>query len=206
MKIIELQYLPQIQYIALLMEEADLVIDRNEHFVKQTYRNRCKILSANGVDALTVPVIGAKKKIFVKDIEIDYSQKWFHQHQRAIQSAYGRAPFYEYYADELWKIYNRNHKYLFDLSSELLTQCLDFLQLDIQPKFSDTYYNLKNTPENDFRSKITPKANLKVRDTYNQQNYQQVFGNNFVDNLSVIDLIFCEGPQAKKLIKSGLNG
>lgn len=188
------------------MEEPDLVIDRNENFVKQSYRNRCQILSANGVDSLTVPVIGANKKKCVKDVEIDYSQKWLHQHQRAIQSAYGSAPFYEYYADELWEIYSRNHKYLFDLSSDLLTQCLAFLQLDIQPKFSSTYSDLKNRPENDLRSKITPKANLGVVDTYKQQTYQQVFGNNFVDNLSVIDLIFCEGPQAKKLIKSGMNG
>ena len=204
MKIIELQYLPQIQYFTLLIEEQELKIDKDEYFVKQSFRNRCRILTANGVDELTVPVLGAKKKKYVRDVKIDYSQKWLNRHQRAIQSAYGKAPFYEYYIEELWAVYKKGHKYLFDLSGELLTQCLDFLQLDIKPQFTDAYYSLENTPENDLRSKISPKTNSEAINPYTQETYQQVFGNNFVDNLSVIDLIFCEGPQAKEFIKPGI--
>jgi hypothetical protein len=94
---------------------------------------------------------------------------------------------------------------LFDLSSELLTQCLAFLDLDVQLNFTKTYYDLPNEPENDFRSKLIPKRNSADLNTYNQKTYQQVFGNNFVDNLSIIDLIFCEGPQAKDIIKLGLS-
>jgi hypothetical protein len=204
MKTIELQYLPQPSYFALLIQEPDIEVDKYEYFVKQTFRNRCQILTANGVDDLTVPVIGAGKKILAKDIKIDYSQKWLNRHWRAIQSAYGKAPFFEYYADELREIFDKKHEYLFDLSHELLTQCLDFLGFEIGINFTNEYRDLKNQPENDFRSIITPKSNSNLSMPYNQINYQQVFGKNFVKNLSVIDLIFCEGPEAGRLIKSSI--
>jgi len=204
MKIIELQYLPQPIYFALLLKEPDLEIDGYEHYVKQSYRNRCRILTANGVDELSIPVLGAGKKRISKDIRIDHSQKWLNRNWRAIQSAYGKAPFFEYYAEDMLAVYNKKHKYLFDLTQELLTQCLDFLKLDITLKFTSAYHDLKNEPLNDFRSKMSPKSNPKILNTLDQFPYQQVFGNNFVNNLSVIDLIFCEGPQAGEIIKSGI--
>ena len=204
MKIIELQYLPRPEYFALLIQEPDIEIDKHEYFVKQTFRNRCQILTANGVDDLTIPVLGSGKKILAKDIKIDHSQKWLNRHWRAIQSAYGKAPFFEYYADELRIIYDRKHEYLFDLSYELLTQCLDFLGFEIDVSFTYGYEDLKNQPENDLRSVISPKSNSNLSIPYNQINYQQVFGNNFVNNLSVIDLIFCEGPEAGRVIKSSI--
>jgi WbqC-like protein len=205
MKIIELQYLPQPLYFALLLQEPALKIEAHEHFVKQTYRNRCRILTANGVDDLSIPVIGAGKKILIKDIKIDYKQKWLNRHWRAILSAYGKAPFFEYYADDFFSTYRKKHKFLFDLSYELLTQCLDFLQFDIAINFTNSYQALSNSPKNDLRSKISPKVNPNYLGAYKQVTYQQVFGNNFVDNLSVIDLIFCEGPRAGELLKSGIN-
>lgn len=204
MKIIELQYLPQPEYFALLIHEQNIEIDKHEYFVKQTFRNRCQILTANGVDDLTIPVIGAGKKILAKDIKIDYSQKWLNRHWRAIQSAYGKAPFFEYYADELRNIFDKKHEYLFDLSHDLLTQCLDSLGLKIDISFTKEYHDLKNQPENDFRTVISPNSNSNLSIPYNQINYQQVFGNNFVNKLSVIDLIFCEGPEAGRIIKSSI--
>lgn len=204
MQIIELQYLPQPIYLALLLKYPNLEVDGYEYYVKQTYRNRCRILTANGIDELTIPVLGGSKKNIAKDIKIDHSQKWHNRNWRAIQSAYGKAPFFEYYAEDLLRVYDKKHKYLFDLSHELLTQCLEFLEFDIKLKFTSGYHNHKKEPQNDFRSVIRPKSNPSLLNTYDQVPYQQVFGNNFVNNLSVIDIIFCEGPQAGKIIKSGL--
>ena len=204
MKLIDLQYLPQANYFALLLTEPEIEIDGYEHFVKQTYRNRCRILTASGIDELSIPVLGGRKKILTKDIRIDYSQKWFNRNWRAIQSAYGKAPFFEYYAEDLLAVYQKKHEFLFDLTHELLTQCLDFLQFDVTLKFTTAYHSLEKTPQNDFRSKINPKSTPDILNTYTQFIYPQVFGNNFVNNLSVIDLIFCEGPQAGVIIKSGI--
>ena len=205
MKAIELQYLPQPLYFAILLKESQLKVDLYEHYVKQSFRNRCDILSGNGVDTLSVPVIGGNKKTITKDIQIDYSQKWLNRHWRAIQSAYGKAPFFEFYADEVNLIYEKKYKFLHDLSFHLLTQCLDFLKFDIEISFTTSYAACDKYPENDFRSKINPKANPIFYKSYKQVAYQQVFGSKFVNNLSVIDLIFCEGPNAGQILKSGID-
>jgi hypothetical protein len=205
MKIIDLQYLPQPAYFALLLTEPKLEIDRYEHYIKQTFRNRCRIMTANGRDELSIPVLDGRKKICIKDIRIDHSQKWLNRNWRAIQSAYGKAPFFEYYAEDLLAVYQKKHVFLFDLMLELLTQCLHYLKIDIELKFTNTYHDLKNRRQDDLRTIINPKSNSDIINTYNQIAYQQVFGNEFVNNLSVIDLIFCEGPQAGEIISSGIN-
>ena len=202
MPVIELQYFPQAAYIAQFLKYNELIIDAHENYVKQSYRNRCRILTANGVDQLSIPVIGSGKKIPTREIRIDHSQKWLNRHWRAIQSAYGRAPYFEYYADELERILRNKHEFLFELSRDLLTQCLEYLQFDIELNFSNNYVE---SPELDLRDLISLKSTKDARFSFNQQPYQQVFGNNFVGQLSVIDLIFCEGPRAGDLIRSGVN-
>ena len=201
MPAIELQYLPQPAYIAQFLIHKDLIIDGYEHYVKQSYRNRCRILSANGIDQLSVPVLGSGKKILSRDIRIDYSQKWLNRHWRAIRSSYGRAPYFEFYADDYAAIFNRRHNFLFDLSMEMLTQCLEHLQFDINLSLSSSYIS---SPESNLRDVISPKSSHSGQISYAQKPYQQVFGSNFVDGLSTIDLIFCEGPQAGDLLKSGI--
>jgi hypothetical protein len=201
MTVIELQYLPQPAYFAQLLIHQDLVIDGHENYVKQSYRNRCRILTANGLDQLSVPVQGSGKKKPTRDIKIDYSQKWLNRHWRAIKAAYGRAPYFEYYADAYADIFNKKHNFLFDLSLDMLTQCLENLQIDMQPSFSKVYVE---EPDIDLRDEISLKQDAKAAILYKQIPYQQVFGSNFVDNLSIIDLIFCEGPQAGDLLKSGI--
>ncbi len=189
----------------MLLTEPELEIDAHENYVKQTYRNRCRILTAGGIDELSIPVLGGRKKIATKDIKIDYSQKWLNRNWRAIQSAYGNAPFFEYYAEDFLTIYEKKPTFLFDLTFELLTQCLNTIKIDIELKFTNDYHDLKKRPQDDLRSIISPKTNSNIINTYNQVAYQQVFGNEFVNNLSVIDLIFCEGPQAGGIIKSGID-
>jgi hypothetical protein len=201
MQVIELQYLPQPAYIAQFLVHSNLVIDGYEHYVKQTYRNRCRILGANGVDQLSVPVIASGKKIPTRDIKIDHAQKWLNRHWRAIQSAYGRAPYFEFYRDDYEAIFQKKHTFLFDFTLELLTQCLDHLQFDIAIECSSEYVE---HPEIDLRKTIKPKMTHNERILYRQLPYQQVFGSNFVEQLSVIDLIFSEGPGAGDLLKAGI--
>ena len=204
MRIIELQYLPTPAYIAQFLLYPDLHIDGYEYYVKQTFRNRCTILTANGVDQLSVPVIGSGKKILSKDIQIDHDQKWLNRHWRAIKSAYGRAPYFEFYSEEYHGVFQKKHRFLFDLSMEMLTQCLTNLQFEIDPQITSTYLDLKDSPEKDLRDSLTPKTNLGVTESCNQRPYQQVFGSNFVNNMSVLDLIFCEGPSSGEILKAGI--
>ena len=99
---IETHYLPSLEYMTVLLQQPSLLFEVEENFPKQTYRNRCLILGANGVERLTVPVIHTSgEKTQTKDTKIDYSQNWMKQHQGAIQAAYGNAPYFEYFEEKM---------------------------------------------------------------------------------------------------------
>src|SRR5688572_5468492 len=118
--LIECQYLPSIAYFVAIQNSPEIVLEACEHYVKQTYRNRCHILTSQGVDTLIVPLTSKHGKVMIKDVRIDYGQKWLNNHWRTLQSAYGNAPFYEYYSEDLKKVLFTRHEFLFDLNYNLL--------------------------------------------------------------------------------------
>lgn len=199
--LIDLQYLPSLEYFTALLRYEKIIFEMEENFVKQTYRNRCHILTANKVDKLSVPVIGGNKKIKIKDLKIDYSQKWQKDHWRAIKSAYGRAPFFEFFSEYFQPFFFLEEKFLTDFNLGLLTTCLKLLQTDINFSMS-TFY--QKEPEgdqiDDLRSVVHPKKDYMKNSLYSPVPYPQVFGKNFVANMSIIDLLFCEGPNAKMVV------
>ena len=144
MTVIESQYFPPIEYFTLLKIHRTINIDGHEYFVKQTYRNRCHILSANGILTLSVPVLGAGKKIISSSMEIDYKQKWLNNHWRAIISAYNKSPFFEYFADDIKKILFHQHKLIFELNRQILTFCLKVLKLDTSICYTTQYIEKEN--------------------------------------------------------------
>lgn len=198
---IELHYLPCIQYFVYLASFEKVIIDKSDVYTKQTYRNRCRINGANKREDLIIPVKKVHgSRMRTDHVGIDYSQKWFGKHLRAIQSAYGKAPFFEYYADDFWQIYNKKPKSLFELNKALLTKCLEILQVDVPIEYLANLEDRDKSGWYDAKNVINPKKQETVDALFAPSSYFQVFGNNFVDNLSVIDLIFCEGPQAKEII------
>ncbi len=198
--LIECQYLPCIEYFALIYKFDEIYLDSAEFYIKQTYRNRCRIRGANKIETLIVPVRHTQRKIPMKDVEIDYDQKWLPVHSRTIQSAYGKAPFYEYFANDLYQILNRKYKYLFDLNFELLTKCLDFLKINKTILIEDYFNKTVNVDFNDVRGHIHPKRRTRNNLCFEAFPYWQVFGKDFDNNLSIIDLIFCEGPNAMDVL------
>ena len=127
-------------------------------------------------DQLSVPVKGGNSKQSIKDVEIDYTQKWMNRHWRAIQSAYGKAPFYEYYSQEIKAIIYKQHRFLFDLNLELLTLCLKFLQIDANFELTLSYLHSPKSNLDDFRSLIHPKKDYFPTYNYNPVPYFQLFG------------------------------
>ena len=204
--VLDLQYLPCIAYFVQFIRFPKVYIDIHENYEKQSYRNRCYVLLSNKVESLTVPVIKGNRKQLYKDVLIDYDQKWLQQHWRSISSAYGKAPFYEYFADEFHQILYKKHRYLLDLNTELLTICLKLLNLSQNFELSNNYLNLDNLEGfQEGRSVIHPKKGFAPDGQYDTFNYAQVFGKQFVPNLSVLDLLFCEGPNASFILKQTLN-
>ncbi len=202
--VIDLHYLPCLEYFASLLKYESIYIEQHEHFQKQTYRNRCHVLTATKVAILTVPVLKSNSKQLIRDVQIDYSQKWLTDHWRTIVSAYGKSPFFEHYRDYFERIYVRRYKYVFDLNTELLTNCLYLLKLKKKIAYTTQYQIHADYAQNDLRSVIHPKKSYKINNIYKPVRYKQIFGNNFVSNLSIIDVLFCEGPQSLEIIRQSL--
>ncbi|MEM9390922.1 MAG: WbqC family protein [Bacteroidota bacterium] len=199
--LIEIHYLPCIEYFACLHQHDAILIEARENYVKQSFRNRCYIRDANGKLQLTVPVVGGRKKISVKDIQIDYGQNWNKIHLRALKSAYGKAPFFEYYFDFFEKAFQKRERFLFDFNRNLLTVCLQVLGINKKISTTKTYVQSSQDRYSDLRNQISSKSDFVNRTFYHAIEYYQVFGKDFVPNLSVVDLIMNEGPNSAAVIQ-----
>jgi len=196
--IIDSQYFPCIEYFSILKNRDEIWIETKERFEKQTYRNRCYILTSNKVLSLTVPIKSVIKKLPMDQIQIDYTQKWLNNHWRAMISAYNKSPFFEYYAQDIRDILFYKHERLLDLNQSILTYCLKVLDLDITLRFTDSFENAEKGQIQDMRSVIHPKKNYICDTIDSPLSYYQTFGNKFAANLSILDLISNTGPEAGK--------
>jgi len=200
--LIESQYLPPVGYFAALHNTPTILLERHEHYVKQSYRNRCYINAVHGRESLTVPTTAKHGKVMITDIRIDYGQKWLSNHWRTITSAYGKAPFFEHYAGDLEKILFQKREFLYDLNYELLSLCLKWLRWGTTIKETLSYEKTPSTDIIDLRSLINPKKMDFLNNLYKPTPYYQVFGSSFAENASFIDLIFCEGPSAARVVQA----
>jgi hypothetical protein len=197
---IEPHYLPTIPYFSALHSCEKIIIEKHEHFHKQTFRNRTHILTSQGKERLIVPITSKHGKVLINEVRIDYAQKWLNNHWRAIESAYRNAPFFEFYAEDLQKILFKKHTFLYDLNLEFLTICLKWLKSNSQIQESMTYEKTAPNGITDLRNVIHPKNEELSSSHFKPTPYTQVFGSKFVAGMSIIDLVFCEGPNARSVI------
>jgi len=198
--LIELHYFPCVHFFSELYQYDKLLLEANETFQKQSYRNRTQILSSQKVENLFIPVLSGNSHLPIREVRIDHSQKWRLTHQRAIRSAYGKAPFFEYYAEDILSLYDKSVPFLFDFNLEVLTLCLKLLKWKKEITLSSDYQSIdptKMSGNHDFRDFIHPKKQSQT----DFKPYQQVFGRQFEPNLSIIDLLFCEGNNCNPYLK-----
>lgn len=197
---IELQYLPSLAYIACLMKFGEVWIETDERYVKQTFRNRCRVLTANKVDTLTVPVKAYSAGALTKDVKIDHDQDWVRRHWGCLKSAYGKSPYFEFYAHEFQQAYSRKNVFLADLNYDLLTICLRLVGVKNEIKYKLSGLDIPENQVVNAVSALNGKKGDENNKYYMPIPYYQTFGNDFVANLSIVDLIFNLGPEAKSLL------
>ncbi|MDR2938542.1 MAG: WbqC family protein [Prevotellaceae bacterium] len=197
-------YFAPVQYFCHLACAENIYLEAHEHYQKQTYRTRCNIAESHGALTLSVPVEKVHgEKMLIRDVRIDYSMPWQHVHRRALITAYNSSPFFMYYADEILPFFERREIFLFDLNLKI-TQCLcDILGIRTNILLTEKYKLFENNPL-DFRQSISPKlAQQKADKNFYPQEYFQVFAHKlgFLPNLSILDLLFNEGPEALSVLK-----
>jgi hypothetical protein len=202
--LLEIHYLPCIQYFSkFYVNDGIIVVDDLESAQKQSYRNRCRIAGANRVIDLSVPMHDSRGRLLIKDVKIDNHGNWQSQHWKSIKSAYGKSAFFEHYAHRLAPIYEKPVSRLFDFNMELMHILLKILKID--PFRTELLSGTNEKELVSFKNKIHPKLKFRAEDPdFNIVPYHQPFEQKlgFLPNLSIIDLIFNEGPEAGSILST----
>ena len=195
-------YFGPVQWYQKLNRFDDVLIEQHEHFLKQTYRNRCLIATTQGTQALSLPVEAAEggqalSKTEIKDVRISNHGKWRTEHWNALQSAYGESPFFEFYEDDIRPFFEQRWDFLFDFNLAITEKLCELL--DIHPHIGETaeYVSTLSEHTKDFRSIIHPKHPQADPDFHPRpyyQVYKEKFG--FQPNLSILDLLFNMGNES----------
>jgi len=199
-------YFPSIHFYSRYLSHQKVYIEQFEHFHKQTYRNRCVILGGNGPIPLVVPVIkGRGTKILIKDLKISYEMNWQRNQWQTIFSAYNSSPYFEYYKDDIQPFFQKKTKFLLDLNQSIHETICKLLDFENKSQLTN---NFEAVPENtlNFREIISPKNKTDLDILFQPMEYTQVFSEKFefISNLSILDLLFNEGPNSYTILENSI--
>lgn len=192
-------YFPSISHYVAMLQADSVTFEMEDNFQKQTNRNRMYIYSPNGVQLLNIPVKHAiEKHQKYKDVRIENDFGWQKNHFKSLEAAYRTSPFFEYFEDDFRPLFEKKHKFLMDLNLEVFQLVNDSLGINIQPQKTTEFFH--EVPDyNDFRHLVNGK-----KDTTQLEEYTQVFNekHGFINNLSILDLLFNEGRYAVDYLKN----
>ena len=195
--LLSLHYLPNIAWFKSYVQYDNIWIEKHENFVKSSGRNRCEIAGANGRQTLTIPLAGGRDhhRLYT-DTKIAFITNWQDNHWHSIKSAYGSAPYFEFYAHIFQKFYEKDYPYLFDFNLELLDAVIVILKMTKGLEFTAEYEKTLSD-KRDLRS-----IRIGTKDEINLPRYIQVFEekHGFIANLSILDLVFNLGPQSREYL------
>lgn len=189
-----------VEYYILLNSGSHAVIEQFDNYIKQTYRNRTVIASANGLQTLSIPIVKpSSHKCLTKDIRIADHDNWRHLHWQAIVSAYNSTPFFEYYEDDFLPFFKKDYDFLFDFNELLRIKICELLDINPSVSYSTEYVKDLDSNISDYREAIHPKKpSLMQSFKPYYQVFEQRYG--FQANISILDLLFNMGPEASLLL------
>jgi hypothetical protein len=190
-------YFPSISHFAVMAQSDKIVFEMEDNFQKQTNRNRMYIYSPNGIQLLNIPVKNSNSPHQKsKDIQLETAFDWQKQHFKSLEAAYRNSPFFEFFEDDIKPIFLKKYTFLMDLNLETMEIMSKCLGMKFEVLSTEEYF--KNTNKTDFRSLINGK-----KDGYKFEIYPQVFEQKFgfINNLSILDLLFNEGRYALNYLK-----
>ncbi|MBE6259668.1 MAG: hypothetical protein E7107_02415 [Prevotella sp.] len=198
--LLQTTYFGPIQWYQKLYRYDHCIIEQHDSYQKQTFRNRCVIATANGVQALTVPVEHSDDKMQTKDLRISDHNQWRRVHWNALQSAYSESPFFDYYADDLRPFFEQKYVFLIDFNEAIRQKICELIDIHPYVEYTDSFLlplTSHPSPLDDYRDVIHAKHPLPD-DTFEAKHYWQVFQHKhgFQPNLSILDLLFCMGPES----------
>lgn len=184
-------YLPPVNFFTAIKSGGDVLIEQYDNYCKQTYRNRCRIATAGGIQTLTIPVVKSDSpKQLMKDVRISDHGDWRRQHWNALESAYMNSPFFMYYQDDFRPFYERRIEFLIDFNTQLTDLILKLAGMNKKIKLTESY-SRPTQGINDLRQLIDPQQTSQNRPYW--QVFKQKYG--FQPNLSAVDLLFNMGPE-----------
>lgn len=218
--LLQTTYFGPVQWYQKLHRYEHTLIEQYDSYQKQTFRNRCIIATANGLQALTVPVdthpvLGASAaesmKCLLKDVRISDHNQWRRVHWNALQSAYSESPFFEYYADDIRPFFEQKYDFLVDFNEAIRQKMCELIDIHPSVEYTQEFlpphasalnpqpsaFSLQPSALQDFRDVISAKHPQPDAD-FEVKRYWQVFQHKhgFLPNLSILDLLFCMGPEA----------
>lgn len=193
-------YFPSISHFAAMAHSENITFEIEDNFQKQTNRNRAYIYSPNGIQLLNIPVKHSKESHQkTKDIRIETEFDWQKQHFKSLEAAYRSSPFFEFFEDDLRPFFEKKHKFLLDLNFEALEVMSKCLRMKMTYTTTTEYFHEVDTALiTDYRTLVNGKKDFSIF-----ENYTQVFDDKhgFINNLSVLDLLFNEGKYAMDYLK-----
>lgn len=201
--IIDLHFLPSIEYFCAISMYQSVYLEAQESYVKGSYRNKTHIITSAGVHRLSIPLMrGKHQQKNIQAVDISYNEDWQRQHWRSLKTAYQNAPFWADYSEEVLALLDLAPKTLWDYNLSILKGLLDILQIDTPLLLTEDY--VVSYPDSiDLRQQLLPKNKEWVLQNIQSIPYEQVFEDRlpFYPNASILDLLFCKGPESALILE-----
>lgn len=182
-------YLPCIAFFKELRKAENIIFDKSDIFIKQTFRNRAQIKGPHRLENLIIPVSATSGKTPISDVKVANNEPWQRTHIRTIEAAYKKSPYYEFYDYMLLPLFEKKYDFLLDVQIDSFEIILKMLNLKLDFAF-------ETRSEGQIIIDLRPKEYEEIVKKYDFRAYKQNFEGEFIPNLSILDLIFCNGPHA----------